>query len=270
MSTSFASSRVARSLALATTVLVLAACESTPPPTVRAKFAAPVPSEVLLPERYAMLLERARRGLLREEFPETEISAHSLAKGMAARGSAADETFRGAYRESAKTSFASGATHSYKTVSNLLAPLPSDPQMAQQFPELLKVSDIPRIALETRNVKIPAWIYWFASEGDNDFHIILGSTAQLTSATIFMNSEISALPGDDPARLPFAQRRRDFRAIMAKNRNVGGLFDPPVAVRVSGSLLWDAEHRAPKAVGPKGLQPAKAWEIHPIKQLMGR
>ena len=37
----------------------------------------------------------------------------------------------------------------------------------------------------------------------------------------------------------------------------------PVAVQVSGSLLWDSEHRAPNNVGPEGLRPTKAWEIHP-------
>jgi hypothetical protein len=49
-----------------------------------------------------------------------------------------------------------------------------------------------------------------------------------------------------------------------------GLFDPPVPVTVTGSLLWDGEHGSPNTVGPEGLQPAKAWEIHPIKQLAER
>jgi hypothetical protein len=45
-----------------------------------------------------------------------------------------------------------------------------------------------------------------------------------------------------------------------------GLFDPPVHVRITGSLFWDGEH-ANQHVGPEGLQPDTAWEIHPIKDL---
>ena len=41
----------------------------------------------------------------------------------------------------------------------------------------------------------------------------------------------------------------------------------PVPVRITGSLLWDGEHRNPNNVGPKkpvDIRPKKAWEIHPI------
>jgi hypothetical protein len=48
------------------------------------------------------------------------------------------------------------------------------------------------------------------------------------------------------------------------------LFVTPVPVTVTGSFLWDGEHRSPNTVGPEGLQPTKAWEIHPIKQLAER
>ena len=52
--------------------------------------------------------------------------------------------------------------------------------------------------------------------------------------------------------------------------NVNGLFVAPVPLTMVGSLLWDGEHRFPNTVGPEGLKPAKAWEIHPIKQLTER
>ncbi len=144
--------------------------------------------------------------------------------------------------------------------------------MAQQFPKLLvkRGNVTPRVALEKRSVKVPAWIYWVSPESDHDFHVILGSTAQLTSTTIFMNSEISGLPAASPSRSPFPQMRRDIRKILANHKNENGLFVKPVAVRVSGSLLWDGEHPAPNNVGPEGLRPTKAWEIHPIKLLAER
>jgi hypothetical protein len=144
--------------------------------------------------------------------------------------------------------------------------------MTQQFPALVKKTGntSSRIDLEKRNVKVPVWIYWVAKESDRDYHVILGSTAQLTSTTIFMNSEISGLPEATPNKSPFPQRRAGIRAILANHHNENGLFDTPVAVTVTGSLLWDGEHRFPNTVGPEGLQPAKAWEIHPIKQLAER
>jgi len=66
------------------------------------------------------------------------------------------------------------------------------------------------------------------------------------------------------------ERRENIRAILANHHNENGLFDPPVSITVTGSLLWDGAHRSPNTVGPEGLQPAKAWEIHPIKQLAER
>jgi hypothetical protein len=61
-----------------------------------------------------------------------------------------------------------------------------------------------------------------------------------------------------------------IRAILANHQNANGPFVTPVPVTVADSLLWDGEHRSPNTVGPEGLQPAKAWEIHPIKQLAER
>jgi len=85
-----------------------------------------------------------------------------------------------------------------------------------------------------------------------------------------MNSEISDLPPAHPKQSPFPQRPADIRAILAKHPNANGLFVTPVAVSVTGSLLWDGEHRSPNNVGPEGLRPTKAWEIHPIELLAER
>jgi hypothetical protein len=70
--------------------------------------------------------------------------------------------------------------------------------------------------------------------------------------------------------LPRPAASRDIRAIVKNHDNANGLFVKPVPVSVSGSLLWDGEHRSPNTVGPEGLQPTKAWEIHPTKQLAER
>lgn len=248
-------------LALALSALLLADRAPAQPGAVSARAPAGIPQ----PGHYAALLEKARSGQLRELHAEPPVA--TLSRGPVT--GVAAETFRGSYRASAKTSFASGTARTYRNLPTLFASLPDDRQMAQQFPALIKKANntAPRVPLENRNLKVPAWIYWVAPESDRDFHVILGSTAQLTTATVFLNAEISGLPPANPAQPPFAQRRADIRAILAAHQNVNGLFVRPVPVTVTGSLLWDGEHRAPNNVGPEGLQPSKAWEIHPLKQL---
>jgi hypothetical protein len=227
------------------------------------------------PQRYAELLAKARAGTLRinrGEAPERPRFILFGATPAAARGPASEIFPPTSYRAVAKTSFAAGAARNFTSIPALFGPLPTDAAMTQQFPALVRRTGntSPRVELEKRNVKVPAWIYWIARETDHDFHIILGSTSQFGTATVFMNSEVSGLPSDNPTRSPFPQRRTGIRAILANHENANGLFVTPVPVTVTGSLFWDGEHRSPNTVGPEGLQPSKAWEIHPIKQLAER
>jgi len=224
------------------------------------------------PKRYAALLVKARLGTLEVIYGEVATTPKLFALKAGPRGPSTPEIFSGSFRAAAKTSFVSGQVETFGTLDSLFGPLPQDNKMTQQFPKLVvKQGNVtPRVAPEKHSVNVPAWIYWVAPESDQDFHVILGSTAQLTSTTIFMNSEISGLPVANPTKSPFPQRRSDIRTILAKHENVNGLFVAPVPVQVSGSLLWDGEHTAPNNVGPKGLRPTKAWEIHPIKLLAER
>jgi hypothetical protein len=228
------------------------------------------------PERYAALLEKARRGELREDHGEPAEVRQALfplrVGPISSRAVQPSEIFHASYRAQAKTSFARATLERFADIEDLFGPLPSDNQMANDYPELLKRKDnlSPRIPLEKRNVKVAAWIYWVVPEGDHDFHVIIGNTPQLTSATVFMNSEVSGLPEANPSKTPFPQRRKDIRAILVNHPNESGLFNPPVPVDVTGSLLWDGEHRAPNNVGTAELKPKKAWEIHPIRELRER
>ncbi|MEY2562246.1 MAG: hypothetical protein QOH88_439 [Verrucomicrobiota bacterium] len=224
------------------------------------------------PKLYAALLAKARAGTLRV-VPGEAPAPRPLAMAAGKRAGSGSEIFPPtSYRAAAKTSFESGPVETFATLDALFTPLPADSKMSKDFPKLVvkKGNVSPRVPLEKRNVKIPAFIYWVAPESDHDFHVILGSTSELTSTTRFMNSEISGLPSANPTKSPFPQRRSDIRAMLKKHENVDGLFVKPVPVSVTGTLLWDGEHRAPHNVGPEGLRPTKAWEIHPIKLLAER
>src|SRR4051794_20991027 len=74
------------------------------------------------PKAYAALLEKARRGELREEFPETTTPELRASHGAAA--GAPTQTFSGSFRETAKTSFAPARIENAGSLEALFAPLP--------------------------------------------------------------------------------------------------------------------------------------------------
>jgi hypothetical protein len=245
---------------------LLIAFVSTPP----ARAAGGIPQ----PDVYAELLKKAEEGTLQINRGDTKQEPKFfLARMFASKKKKTElppDFFGGSYRKGAKTSFSTARVQSFQALDSLLAPLPEDKSMSQQFPKLLMQANTARVAPEKRSVKVNAFIYWIASEDDRDFHVILGSTPALTSTTVFMNSEISGLPPSHPTRSPFPERRADIRAILKNHKNVKGLFVTPVHVSMTGSLFWDGEHRFPNNVGPEKLRPTKAWEIHPIKLLAER
>ena len=236
------------------------------------------------PDRWREFVARAARGEIEEvsDGPEERvITFHGVsprgAAVLAARARAAtpSEVFSGAFRPEAKTSYASKKTEKLTQVDTLMRSLPTDMQMTQMHHELVTKdknhqNHEPRIDLETRNVTVKAWLYWVGHQADNDFHLVLGDTSELTSTTLFMNSEVSGLPPARPTQQPFMDLRRKLRQLIAGNANRNGAFVKPVPVQITGSLLWDGEHRNPHNVGPKkpvDIRPTKAWEIHPIRGL---
>jgi len=236
------------------------------------------------PDRWREFVARADRGEIEEvsDGPEErEITFHGVSpRGgavLAARARAAtqSEVFTGAFRPEAKTSYATRKTEKLTQVDTLMRSLPTDMQMTQMHHELVTKdknhqNHEPRIDLETRNVTVKAWLYWVGPQADNDFHLVLGDTSGLTSMTVFMNSEVSGLPPARPTQPPFMDLRRKLKQLIADNADKNGAFVTPVPVQITGSLLWDGEHRNPHNVGPKkpvDMRPTKAWEIHPISDL---
>jgi len=236
------------------------------------------------PDRWREFVAQADRGEIEEvsDGPEErEIKFHGVSPragavlGARARAATQDDVFNGAFRLEAKTSYASRQTEKLTQVDALMGSLPTDMQMTQMHHELVtkdknSQNHEPRIDLETRNVAVKAWLYWVGHQTDNDFHLVLGDTSELTSTTVFMNSEVSGLPPARPTQPPFMDLRRKLRQLIADNANKKGAFVRPVPVQITGSLLWDGEHRNPHNVGPKkpvDIRPRKAWEIHPISDL---
>jgi hypothetical protein len=84
-----------------------------------------------------------------------------------------------------------------------------------------------------------------------------------------MTAEVSGLPesGADRPRLLAARTQfQDFFAAQPIGTNYRR-FSPPIQVMVSESLFFDVDHPS-GAVGPVGLKPATAWEIHPVTAII--
>ncbi|SRR6266496_1702693 len=234
------------------------------------------------PNRWKEFLERAERGEfqeVRDEPAESSITIHLIDYQFAPVGTAAhsqaaarSEVFKGKFRPEAKTSYAHAPNGKVTDVESLLNSLPTDAQMTAQHHELVAKDQndqnhVPRIPEEKRNVTVKAWVYWVGHQSDNDYHLLLGDTSEWSTETVFMNAEVSGLPPGKPTQQPFVRLRDNLRNVLATSPTKKGFFVNPLPVRVTGSLLWDGEHRNPHNVGPKkpvDIRPKKAWEIHPI------
>jgi hypothetical protein len=245
-------------------VLLLAACAATPTTQRSARREEHIKG-VPQPKRWAAFVKSAAEG-------KVELVSDEPYEPPGLRGAAVSEMFTGKFRPEVKTSYSTALTEPVTDVASLLGTLPTDAQMTNEHPELIaKDKNLqnhqPRIDREQRNVTVKAWLYWVGRESDNDYHLILGDTSQLTSQTVFMNTEISGLPQGGGNQQPFVGLRSTLGSTLATHANKNGAFVTPLPVSITGSLLWDGEHRNPNNSGPKkpvDIRPKKAWEIHPI------
>lgn len=184
-------------------------------------------------------------------------------------GRPSGDHFAGSARAAAKLSMADGAPREFNDLSDLLDSLPSDASMRAQG--ISKDPSSGRLAEEMKLVTVTAFLYASSKEGDNDYHCVIGR--EPSQSQRFMNVEVSALPPAGSEFFAAIKAARDqFKAFFANGDNAlptGGYvkYDPPIPVRVTGSLFFDVDH-VPPQVGPTGMKPATAWEIHPVKEMI--
>ncbi|MDD8018256.1 MAG: hypothetical protein PHP42_07770 [Bacteroidota bacterium] len=176
-----------------------------------------------------------------------------------------DNQFDGTDRKASKTSFVSGAMQKFKNLEEFVVTLPSDSLMLHHNPPISKSATSERVAEEKHNVMVNAFVYAIQQEADNDYHIILGSDPK-RSKKIFFNIEVSGLPDQQS---PYYKKLSSIRAYCDKylgNFIQSGKyhkFQQPILVSVGGSIFYDIDHK-PGVVGPAGMRPNTAWEIHPV------
>jgi hypothetical protein len=176
--------------------------------------------------------------------------------------------FRGSHRKVPKTSIASGAKTTFDGLEDLLESLPDDDDMRDHTPAIT-TSTMSRATEENRNVKVTAWMYAIKYEADQDWHVILGTDPADGDPTFF-NAEVSGLPGNAASSFAKLKKVRQSLATILDGKLPGGgsyrKYTKPIPVIVEGSLFFDIDHVA-GVVGPTGMRPQTAWEIHPITSL---
>ncbi len=178
------------------------------------------------------------------------------------------DTFHGTARMAAKLSIATGSTQSFSDLGQVLDSLIPDAKMRAM--NISKGADSGRLPQEQTLVTVTAFLYAASRESDNDFHCIVGRNPNQTAR--FMNVEVSALPPSSSHFFaPLKAARDEFKAFFTANSDAlpsGGYdkFDPPIPIKVTGSLFFDVDH-VPPAVGPTGMKPLSAWEIHPVSDI---
>jgi hypothetical protein len=189
---------------------------------------------------------------------------HEESQGEISTEAVNEEDFTGKDRKVAKTSIVEAAPEKFMSIEKLLNTLASDKDMLDMG--IPKTPESDRVSVENRNVTVDAFIYAASKEKDNDFHIILGGS-DASDTGQFMNAEISGLPkGAFRPRLTVPRKAfKDYFGDSLPGRSYS-IYDPPIPVRVTGSLFFDVDHLA-GVVGPTGFKPQTAWEIHPISSI---
>lgn len=134
-----------------------------------------------------------------------------------------------------------------------------------------------RLNQEDKNVRVKVYLYTFKRQGDEDYHLVFGTTPNINTAKFF-NCEISGLsPSGTYGRSKLVDARNTFEENFgiqkkcARSYYTNDFRSAPRPVILEGSLFFDGEHCTHyEDNGPqnwKELEVTIAWEIHPITSI---
>jgi hypothetical protein len=179
------------------------------------------------------------------------------------------DRFKGTARRIAKTTIFGGQPQAISLDELLDELVPTNEMMKGTIPGDANSN---RVDKEKRNVTVTGYIYAYRKESDNDYHVIFGTMPPDGSPARYINTEVSGIPiaGTDENRNALWAVRKAFEENFQLDGSWHGGYDfpdPPVPVRITGSLFWDTEHEPPEFVGPDSNKPQTSWEIHPISSI---
>jgi hypothetical protein len=182
------------------------------------------------------------------------------------------ELFDGKDRKAAKTSVAKANFEVFEDLDALLKTLPPDKEIGSiRKPAISTDEKSNRVAEENRNVRIKkTWVYTFARESDEDYHVIIGSTPDSRTA-VFFTVEISGLPARTQTEL--SKARNEFIGFFGLGGFCGHGYThnfsaSPVEAEIAGSLFFDKHHyNSHGKIGPAFARSTTYWEIHPVTDI---
>jgi hypothetical protein len=206
-----------------------------------------------------------------DPLPAAERDRVASTGAPAATRSTGDD-FAGSARSAAKLSIATGPVETFADVKALIESLPAKSKMVHHHPPITTESASGRVDEEQRNVRLDAFLYAASRENDNDFHLIVGRDPTADPPT-YMTMEVSGLPAaDDASFTPLKGVRNAFKAFFGDSLPGASydFYDPPIPIRVEGSLFFDMSHATGRSPGPPSLHDDMPviWEVHPISSLV--
>ena len=195
-----------------------------------------------------------------------------IASGVAASTRSTGDNFAGTARKAAKLSIPGAPIEPFATIAAIVATLPALEQMKEHDPPLGTHADSERVAEEQRNVSISAFLYAASREGDNDFHLIVGENPNGGGDEVYLTMEVSGLPPADAPSSDAIKTVRDAYKAFFGDKLPGAtydFYDPPIPMKIEGSLFFDMSHASGNSPGPPTLHPHMPviWEVHPISKM---
>lgn len=207
-----------------------------------------------------------------KDTPLSEAERSSVAAtGVPAATRSSGDGFQGTARKAAKLSISEAAVETFDDVKPLIASLPEKGEMIGHDPAITVGAESERVAEEERNVHVIGFLYAASRENDNDFHLIIGRDPA-ADTPMYMTMEVSGLPPQGDASFARLKAARDaFAAFFGENLPGASydFYDPPIPVRVEGSLFFDMSHAHGRSPGPPSLHDDMPviWEVHPISSI---
>ncbi|MEO7306192.1 MAG: hypothetical protein ABIR78_13220 [Ferruginibacter sp.] len=201
-----------------------------------------------------------------EENMDEELEEQGHKDQSTETNATCSDAFAGSARAAAKTSFASVSYGTYASINAMRAVLQTDTYMRS----IGITNSSPRVSEENRNRNITtSYLYAIARESDNDFHMIIGDAN--TAAGNLFNCEASGNPASSQSSYAAINAVRNYlKSYFGKDfcgQSGYTKFTPGIRVTLlKGSLFFDIDHAA-GTVGPLGLRPNTAWEMHPIHDI---
>jgi hypothetical protein len=196
---------------------------------------------------------------------DAPLAEAEFATAGAQRFAGVGDNFAGKARKAAKLSVGTGTIEPFDDVQKLIQSLPSDDDMIDHDPPITTGQSSGRVAEEQRNVSIRGFLYAASREADNDFHLIVGRDPN-ASPSMYMTMEISGLPPSSSPSFPQLSAARNAYKSFFGDKLPGAsydFYDPPIEVKIQGSLFFDMSHAHGQHPGPPSLEPDMPviWEV---------